>query len=275
MATATLWWYPGDEGALRAVNFLEGVSGLNDWTVVAGASAENIMGTIARVTWSGPQNVRLVLQDFEDAGLVREFRSLEGHLKAGLSVAFTADVDRAWAGFVESGHSVAAGSTTINTRRGHEFTAFTALPSLSSGDEVVLSSGAPDSWREWLEIDSVAGRTVNLTEAVRYEHDISPILVRHRDFWPVMVLDQDVRRPILSSRNQNSWTLDLTLREQIASYAALLEEGGEAIAGVNWNPGILDTTGPAPLDRVIGRWSVADQFGPGSAAWKTFGGGGS
>jgi hypothetical protein len=230
MGHTSLWWYPGGAATLREVDFGEGLSDLVDDQVRAGAVAEGAVGRITRVSYGEHFRVRVVLANFDDHALYRELRSLESHLKAGYAVMLAEDRDHAWGAWVSGRRALTPGTLAVATRAGNEWRGLTGgAATLGAGDIVWVQSAAPTSWRELSEVQSVAGNTVTL-DAVRYHHSDTPVLLRHRDFWPALRLDSAMDEPIVTSNLRNTFTLDLRLREDVDALQSLHDRSATALS---------------------------------------------
>lgn len=228
MGNSIIWWYPGGQGPLQEIDLGEALSDVQPVAVHSGVSSEAADGSLRRMTLGGWLTVRLVLSNFDDAALARKLLSLETHLKKGFPISVALDEDTAWAGILAA--PPAQGDTTVTTRAGNEFAVYTgSSAALVSGDEVRISSGAPEVWREYFAVDSVSGTSVTLAESVRYPHSVGPVVLAARDFFPVLVYDGPPDRPIVSDDYRRVYTLDLPLREDVAAYAALAETDPTAL----------------------------------------------
>lgn len=242
MGNSVLWWYPGDEAPLQTIDFGERLNDLQDPQVRFGGGSQSIVGGVQRVSYGQATALRIVLWGFTDLGLAADFKSLEGHLKAGYSVAFAADVDKAWAGWAQS--SPGPGATSIRTRGGNEFSSLTGVTSLSSGDLVVVQSAQPSSWQDYCRISAQSGATLTLTDAIRYDHSDTPVFVRERDFYPCLRFPGRLDAKLVPDENRRTYTFDVTLLEDIQAYEDLYEADpstlgdGTAVVG----PGRLGTT---------------------------------
>ena len=230
MSNTSLWWYPGGTAAIREIDFGEGLSDLDDRQVRAGAVAEGAVGRITRLSYGEYFKVQVVLANFSDHALYRELRSLESHLKAGYAIVLAEDRAKAWAGFVGGGRPLTAGSLAVQTRRGNEWSTFTAgTAGIGADDIVCIQSSPPSSWREWCEVQSISGNNLTV-DGVRYQHSDGPVLVRHRDFWPALRLDSAMDQPIVTQNLRETYTLNMTLREDIDALTTLFDQSASSLS---------------------------------------------
>lgn len=236
MGNAILWFFPAASGGQQEIDFGEILSDLQVEVVQIGSSQRSLSGRPYDLQLGGYFQVRVVLERFDSAVLERQFRSLQAHLFRGGVVGVAADKDKAWAGFSTS--QVLDGSTFIDTA-GSPF--YNSAAALAVGDQVWVQSHIPERSFEIQTVNAFDGNRVTFDSGLLYDYKSTPVMVRHRDFWPVMVLARSARnRPFITHDHRLNSTLDLLLEEHVAGHVAMAGiGGGTPQAGtreVGWTP---------------------------------------
>lgn len=236
MGNAKLWFFPAAAGGQQEIDFLEGLSDLPVQPIQIGSSERSLSGRPYDLQLGGYFQARIVLERFDSPVLARQLLSLQSHLLRGGICGVAADSDKAWAGFSTS--AVLEGSTFIDTA-GTPF--YNQSATLSVGDEVWVQSHVPERSFELQTVNAFDGNRVTFDSGLLYDYKSTPVMVRHRDFWPVMVLARSARnRPFITHDHRLNYTLDLLLEEHIAGHVAMSTLGGTAPAGgtreVGWRP---------------------------------------
>jgi len=255
---ANIWaiWYSGAAGRpltkLRPIAD-EGVSDLQVELVSTGGSSRTADGSMHTTTVGMYHRVRVIYEQFTSRSTMRQIRTLETHLKRGGLVSFSQDTRNAYAIF--SASALQAGSTRIYSLGvGSPFPsgATNAQGVTTAGpdddDEVVITSGWPESSIEWNTVNAALYdangnlQFFDLDRDLTYDHTQGPIMVRYHTFYPMMRLAPDTRdQPILVSEHDLTFTLDVTLEEVPASFYAF---EGKVPYDVNHRP---DPEGPYVL----------------------------
>jgi len=225
MGNPVIWFYPSATTGLVEIDFGEGLSDLQITPIREAEDARAYDGSLYRSVLSGREQVRIVLDRFTDAALARKFESLQTHLERGGAISFSADKEKAWAGFA---NSPLAGATEIPTE-GHAFGAYYSTPNLSAGDVMCIESVNPEALREFVAVDGLLYDDLSITAqtTILYEYTILPAMVRYRDFWPVLQMPAgELGRAIVTHDHRISYTLDLTLETNPATIAALAGAAG-------------------------------------------------
>lgn len=236
MANAKLWFFPAASGGQQEIDFLEILSDLQVEPIQIGASQRSLSGRPYDLQLGGYFQVRVVLERFDSAVLERQLRSLQAHLFRGGVCGIAADEDKAWAGFSNS--QVLDGSTFVDTQ-GTPF--YNQAATLSVGDEVWVQSHIPERSYELQTVNAFDGFRVTFDSGLLYDYKSTPVMVRHRDFWPIMVLARSARnRPFITHDHRLNSTLDLLLEEHVAGHVATASLGGASPQGgsreVGWTP---------------------------------------
>jgi hypothetical protein len=174
--------------------------------------------------------IRIILENFTSAALVREFESLSAHLERGGTIGFALDPDKAWAGFANRTSTTPdRGSTRIITS-GQMWSAWNASASMDIGTVISISEPPPSGLREVCTLSNpVAALSISASftgEPLRYTYGSDVVLVRSRDFYPALIMPQgEVGAAILETNHRISYTLDLTLEEDWGTLVAMGETG--------------------------------------------------
>jgi hypothetical protein len=222
MATPRIYWYPDPDGALKTIDFKEGLTDIQEFDDPDVVDAANGDETNTRTFRAIGRRVRIVLERFGPiAGglLERDLVSLRSHLVKGGYIGFTRDHAKAWCGIRQG--AATQGDTLFQTA-GNGFTAWSPSGTLTSGDDVVIESPTPEAQQEVSTCSAInASGDVTLATALRYSYD-GKVIARWRDFYPVCWLPQDqVRRPFLTHDRRLNYTLDLTLAYSVADVVSL------------------------------------------------------
>jgi hypothetical protein len=227
MGNPTIWYYPDPNGTIEEIDLID-VSDLEISTERFRTDAEKVTGGLTITDYGTRHAVRIVRARFAgltEAGedLRAELKTLENHLQRGGWCGFARDKDTAWAGFVKTGRGR---GQTILTTHGNVF--YNPAAVLASGDRVTLQSSNPDGLIEGpFRISSQVGDVITLAAPMRKTFPRPPILVRERDFLPVLRMRSDVvNTPIITTDQRLNYTLDLQLVEDVEALFMFSGYGG-------------------------------------------------
>lgn len=225
MGNAAIYYFPRN-GDMRTVDLGERLSELIREPVVAASDVRSWGGTMFRSTHYRLMRVRATLQGITDQALVRDLEGVEDHLADGGWIGLTEDTDTAWAGYVASPR-IAQDGQTILSFAGNPFWADSVAP--DDGDPVEVIRLNQPILRSSDVIDTTYARRLILTDGLRGDFtspDISPILIRHRGFWPSLSAPENARggRVIQNTRRLH-YTLELDLIENLSELRAMSAAG--------------------------------------------------
>jgi hypothetical protein len=228
MGNPTIYYYPDPEGTLEVLDFGEPLSDLQITQVREVADSYSRGGSFYRTTGASRLQIRIILENFTSASLVRQFESLSAHLERGGAIGFALDPDTAWGSFVNvPARAPVRGSVALQTK-GHKWSGWTSAAALDSGDEISVSTPSPEGMRETRLLSSATSSTGSLVsilgDELNYTHGGDVVLVRQRDFYPCLTMPaSSVGVPILETNHRISYTLDLTLEEDWGTLVALAQ----------------------------------------------------
>jgi hypothetical protein len=255
MATSKIYWYPDGGsyyGTLEVTSLGEDLSDLQERPLQPRESARSMDGRQGvTLTGVGFLEVRMVLERFATESVALALQTLNSYLLRGGIIGIAGDYSKAWAGYATT--SPVRGDTTITTT-GNVWYESTAA--LASGDIVCIESLGDEGKREWADVSSESGGVITLSAGLTYSFDESPVLVRHRDYYPAVYLPQDqTGRPILTQDRRLSWTLDATLHTDPAVAAILYSEIQGTISESPLNQSTSITTQvQQTLQQLLGGW---------------------
>lgn len=228
MGNPCFYWYPvagkglhtADFGALRLSDLqVRQLRDVSDSVSRSGATSRDVGGMRL--------SIQIVAERFVDDGLVRKLRNMQNHLERGGAVGFCLDTARLWAGYA-SGHSTPGnlyqGHRVITVPASNSWSSWSA-GSLADDDPITIQSAPPESIMEHHTLNGTLGATattVNLDNDTENDYHQTPFLVRYRDFWPALKLDEAgvaglAERAIVLSHRRLNHTLDVTLVEDWAT----------------------------------------------------------
>jgi hypothetical protein len=231
MGNAAIYYYPEESAPLTVIDLGESLSDMQVEPVRMVDTATGMDLEPSTVDLGGSHRVRVVLERFTGAALVASLRSFESHALRGLPFGVVADTDDSWAGFV-AGDTLRRGGTTVTTG-GTMFSSWSGVGSLQADDVVVIHSMNPE-YKHEQKIVSTYSATTGIVSfgstRVLYKYDVGPIVVRHRDFFPVCYLDPSNRGSILTHDHRITWTLDLPCLYSPSGMQALYtDDGGDGL----------------------------------------------
>jgi hypothetical protein len=244
MGNPTIYYYPDAGGSLETIDFGERLSDLQISQRREVFDGYTRSGALTRSTGRSYLEVRIILENFTTGSLVRDLESLSAHLERGNPVGFALDSAKAWAGFVRtstaSGYYTPERGETRAVTTGNLFNSWSTSANIQSGDEVVVASCSPSGLRETKLTSGVTSSGANIVffagDPLVYTHQNAPILVRHRDFFPALVMPEDqVNNPIITTNHRISYTLDLILVEDWGTITAV-DDIGEGLRGTDGLP---------------------------------------
>ena len=221
MATARFWWYPGGEGHVEQLEIPEavGVSDLQFTPAQLTGQAGGLSGARYTALISGYDEIVLSFANFNDEPFRRRLEALQRHLQAGFMCSFALDYDKAWAGFAVA--SPAQDDTAIVTT-GNAWS-YNGSATMANGDEVIIAHPPPATFKaEPHLVASMTGTTtLGLQTDLVFNYTDDPILVRHRDFYPILVSMGSSLQPLVTSERRRAYSFTARLRlswEAIAAY---------------------------------------------------------
>jgi len=230
MGNPRIYFYPDELGSLETIDFGEGLSDLQITQRREVFDGYTRAGSFTRSVGRSYLEVRIILENFTNQTLVRQFESLSSHLERGNPIGFALDHDKAWAGFVRTTtrfgyYSPDRGETEAVTS-GNMFRSWSSSATISTGDEVVIASASPSGLRETRQTSggtTPSGQIVLInSDPLIYTHRNAPIVVRHRDFFPALIMpEESIGDPIITTNHRISHTLDLILVEDWGTLAAV------------------------------------------------------
>lgn len=229
MGNPAIYYYPDPEGTLEVLDFGEPLSDLQITQVREVADSYSRGGSFYRTTGSSRLQIRIILENFTSASLVREFESLSAHLERGGSIGFALDSAKAWAGFVDTASTTPVRGRANLQTGGNLFNSWSSAAALDLGDEVVVTSSPVEGYRETRTLAvaiGAAGLNANfgVLNTLSYTYQSDVVLIRSRDFYPAMTMPaSSVGVPILETNHRISYTLDLTLEEDWGTLVALAQ----------------------------------------------------
>ena len=230
MGNPTIYWYPDAEGSLEVIDFGEALSDLQITEIRDASDAYSRSGRLYRTLGASRLQIRIILETFTNEALRRDLESLSSHLKAGHPVGFSLDHAKSWAGFIDSSAREPSRGSTVLKTKGNRFTRWSGSAALDSGDEVVIASAPLEGLKENRALSgalAASATSVNITsDPIVYTYRAATPIVRHRDFYPCLVLpDRNVADAIVETNHRISYTLDLTLDEDWGTLSALHSGG--------------------------------------------------
>lgn len=229
-------WKPHTQFAERIeINIPEALSDLQVTPIRDVADALTYCGRYRRTTLRPSVKVRILLERFTDRDLFRQLTNMINHLERGGVVAFGVDDAKCW-GATSSGPITYAGTTRLDTGpnlyknfadASSSLNTLTGSTSAPYGDEIIIESPAPQAFREYHALYSVASRTTgdgiastidldamgSSVTGQRTRMDIDdPVHIRYSDFWPYCFLPAgNVGGALLVHDHRIAYTLDLEL----------------------------------------------------------------
>jgi hypothetical protein len=232
MGNPRIYFYPDEAGSLEMIDFGEGLSDLQITQRREVFDGYTRAGSFTRSVGRSYLEVRIILENFTNTALVRQFESLSSHLERGNPIGFALDHSKAWAAFVRRstmyGYYSPDRGTTEAFTSGNMFRSWSSSASIANGDEVVIASAAPSGLREIRQTSAATAagaETVHFTsDPLIYTHTDTPIVVRSRDFYPALIMpEESLGDPIITTNHRISYTLDLLLVEDWGTLAAVNE----------------------------------------------------
>jgi len=241
MANPSFWYYPADGGGLVEVQLPRPLSERTVTPLRDRRSGWTGSGSMKSAVNSGRLRVSLSMGPFNDTGvyvdLVWQLRTMMSHLERGQPVSFAVDRDKAvcanlytyGTGNVAIGHDVSPFPASYNTSA-----------ALADDDVVCIESPNPEGHREYHKLTGYSSSTGTGSIAgiagvfIYYGSTETPVLIRHVDFWPVLVLPPDqLGRDICVGDHDQTFTLDVTLEQDIGGQFALFaSDSADAATGI-------------------------------------------
>lgn len=231
MGSPTFFFYPEDGGPLVTVALPTLLADLRDERGAVAHVPVDAVGLPTSILERTTLSVRIAFGPYghQTYGplLHRGMQLLQDHLDRGGVAGFSRDSAKAWCGVIPGTPN--QGGVTLRTG-GNGFTAWGSA-SLAAGDELVIEEGAP-GWRtETVTYSSASGGTLTVaglgpSSGFAYSYKTAPILVRHRDFFPVLWRKEEDRgTPLMESNRRISWSADFRLEYSRIATLRLFDAG--------------------------------------------------
>jgi len=214
----------GMDGATPSREYITLTEDLSDLQITPRrdvADAFSISGGRSRELLRPWQNVRIVLDRFNDRDLFRQFSGMINHLERGGAITFCNDRDKCFA--ARTNAIVRQNQPFLNLGEKFESGEFytTHPDTLEAGDEIVIESGPPVGKREYLTVQSHAaltdgsgGTKIQTPGGAGGTMDEYPpgSLVRFSDLYPILIMEPgQVGGGHLTHDHRITYTLDLNL----------------------------------------------------------------
>ncbi|MFZ9975331.1 MAG: hypothetical protein ACO3GM_00840 [Candidatus Limnocylindrus sp.] len=234
MSGAAIWYYPnstrsaGGALSIQEIDLGEPFGALEAEPIQVGALAKARGGARSLVIHQNSLRVRLFIDRVTDPDLVAALHTFESHMRRGGVIAVANNAAKAWAGYATS--PPVKGDTVIRTS-GNPWGALSgSTQQVAAGDQVWISSPSPESFRDVGVVDSAAFAAVDritLASALAYSPALTPILVRHRDFYPALtMLDPNQDEPVVQMvANGRGVSVDVDLVEALPTLARAARQG--------------------------------------------------
>jgi hypothetical protein len=177
MGTAKFYYYPRPDGQrLEVIDIGEGLAEFfTDMEIVA-SDGLGFDGSIRRTVGSIRERVTIQRDRMRlSEELAHKFRALQNHLDRGYPVAFSADSEKTFAGFLTT--QQISGDTVINVG-GNPFYNMTTNNGLLAGDYITIETANPGLVTETKKVDSLSvptfssGGTVTASTGPVYRWDL-------------------------------------------------------------------------------------------------------
>ena len=232
MANPAIYYYPDPAGSLEVIDFAEPLSDLQISEIREVSDSWSRAGSFYRSTGASRLQIRIILENFTSAALVRQFESLSAHLERGGTIGFALDPDKAWGSFNSAVYTTPIRGIKSLYTTGQMWSAWNSSASMATNDVASISEPSPAGRRELCKLSgpvASGGNTVSfIGEPLRYSYESDVILVRSRDFYPALIMPQgDVGGAILETNHRISYTLDLTLEADWGTLVAMGSTGAQ------------------------------------------------
>jgi len=236
MANPSFWYFAGGSytDEVTEIQFGGPLSELSWVPIRDRRSGWTLAGSMRSVVNTGRLRVTISLGPFNDSGsmqyLAHQLESMSAHLERGEPVSFAADRNKAFAAGLSLG--VNPGDTSL-IHTDNLFEEYGGSIALAANDILCIESPNPEHKREYCRVDDPLALTANsltLADAIRYEYNELPVMVRHRDFFPVLYMpEQELGKSIVTWDHRLTFSLDVTL-----------ETSPDDLAALGWDPYDLD-----------------------------------
>lgn len=225
--------YPDAAGSLAVIDFARPLTSIHELPSGIVSDAYGGDRTWSRTFHAGVLRIRFTAERVNTTttagqSFVRKMLTVQQHLIRGGYVGLARVHSKAWCGRVSTSR-LARGTASIVCRGGNLFSSWNSNAALAASDEIVIESANPEAIREWNAVQTVATSGVKVTlttsDTVFNTYTAEPILVRHRDFWPILRLPADqVDKQLVIPDRRLTYTIDMTLEYDQAAIARLVRD---------------------------------------------------
>lgn len=231
MGLPTFYVYPGvSAGMLEVVSLGEPLSDLQETPIRDAVDARALSGRAIRTVLGGRRRVRVIVENFTSQLVERGLTNMQAHLERGGFVGFSRDHAKTWGAFATT--APAMGDTVIR-HNGNAWSTWSAAAALAQNDEVLIQSPNPEyAWEIQALLSAPTTTRLVTSGAVRYDYGQEPVLLRWRDFYPMLRLPEDgLGKPLVVHSHRVTYTLDVELEEDPAALHAMGATSAAALSG--------------------------------------------
>jgi len=255
MASASFWYYP-DGLTLTEINLGRDLTELEGpWQVRDEDVTHSMAGTEGKITRSVRSECTVRVTGIIKGAAARvQLENFVAFARTGVTFAFAADRSKAAGAWLET---VPSPGDTVLTHSGNDWQNFNLSAGLTTGDPIVIQSASPEYTWEETTVSTFTGTELTVQTALNRVFSASPVLGRHRDFWPFVRLARGSRSSTGLWVNKHRWTyvLDLHLEEDVGALGRITGVVSVPFAGVAEGSGQV---GPYAGDDS----KEAESFGP-------------
>jgi hypothetical protein len=223
--TAHLYWYPEDDGLVRALDLGIGWRELvaaDGGDLVAARSAD---GQRIVTTFTTMRRVRGLVEYVTDAAVVRELYAIGNHLTRNGVIGLAEEDGATWGGFARSAPE--QGETVLKIE--DNLWEGWSTADLAIGDTVIIQGASPGGKWEEAVLADINGpkRKITLSSGLRYDYSTEPyVFIRDARFWPFLRLqDGALQTAPIRTDHRITWALELELEEPPSRLARAAERG--------------------------------------------------
>lgn len=219
MSTSYIFWWPRGASSFQTIA-LPRTSDLILSDKRSRTDAFPIGGSLLTADLGGWRDVRIISERIPKSSdaLIRQLRSLDTHMRAGGSIAFSLSIDGATGAWARAGTTSGAKSITLKALSEFPYGGL----DFAVDDLVTIESPNPNHFREYGKIAAVSGNVITLEDGLLHSMD-GPVFIRKNDFYPVLFMEaaQAQSAQWLTHDHRRNWTVDLTVVEMPGSIQAL------------------------------------------------------
>jgi hypothetical protein len=219
MAGSRFYYYPDSDGELQKVQLGFFASECHPKVFRNVSQVRAGLGSVYNTVHGGGRTVKIMLEFGEGETLVRQMQALEVHLKSGKPCSFAFDDTQTFCAALET--EPVRGTSNLDQLT-TSFYAYESDALPAAGDVLVVQSPLPEFLSEAVTVATASASRITTNAALKFTYTGSPVIIRHEQFHPYLVLAAGEHdKDLLTSNHGTDWVFNALFIEDTAALHAI------------------------------------------------------